>query len=329
MAWNFPQGAEPLETDQEILDNVEELKEYQTDTQGELPEVTEATEVKIEGEQGNVGEQATMTTQTDGHDLPFAVLKVYGKYIPVQTKDELINLAQQGVDYDNKMYKLREWKEVINVVESNSTIQELIKRVVKDEDINEYVDFNGVSNGDLNDSKKFKEYLKKQVDKELNPYRAKIDELERELFFSELRTKDPTMFDTVFKLCKEIYMLPEGNPNALPNGLKSQINEDREVFKIFYNFVRDKVIAFKNNQPQPETPAGLSNAANRADSSRERQSSQGSQLKRSVRKAPFLENGRENVSSDVGSLTDAEKIWKMPSSKFQELIKRAESKYKR
>lgn len=328
-SWNFPQGTEPLDTDQEILEEALAEEASQTD-ESALPEVTEATEVNEPQQMGMSADQADADHQTDGEGVPYALLKVYGKYIPVQTKEELINLAQQGVDYDNKMYKLREWKDVINVVEENKVVQELIRRALKKEDIEEYVSFDGVNTTDINDSKKFKEYLKKQVDKELSPYRAKIDELEKELFFSELRSKDPELFDTVLDLCKKIYMIPEGEPNAIPAGLKTQINEDKEVFKIFYNFIREKVVAYQNNQPQPETPVNFKPGMTKApDSVPEKQVSQGSQLKRSVRKVPILENGRENISTGTSNLSDAEKIWNMPSSKFQELIKRAESGYKR
>ena len=328
MAWNFPQGAEPLETDQEILENVQELQEHQTGASEQLPEVEEASEVD-EGQQEVPPEPQEREDQTDDPNVPYAMLKVYGKYIPVQTKEELINLAQQGVDYDNKMYKLREWREIIGVVEENKTVQELIRRALKSEDVDEYVNFDGVS--DLGDTKKFKEYLKKQVERELSPYQSKIDELEKELFFSDMRGRDPQLFDTVYTLCQEVYALPEGSPNSLPAGLKKQINEDKEVFKIFYNFIRDKVVAYQNNQPQPETPTELQpNRTKAPDSVPDKQVAHGSQLKRSVRKAPVLENGREHTSSgDSSSLSDAEKIWKMPSSKFQELIKRAESGYKR
>lgn len=328
MAWNFPQGAEPLETDQEILENVQELQEHQTEASEQLPEVEEAVEVD-ESQQEVPPEPQEREDRTDDPNVPYAMLKVYGKYIPVQTKEELINLAQQGVDYDNKMYKLREWREVIGVVEENKTVQELIRRALKKEDVDEYVNFDGVS--DISDTKKFKEYLKKQVERELDPYRSKIDELEKELFFSDMRGRDPQLFDTVYKLCQEVYSLPEGSPNALPAGLKKQINEDKEVFKIFYNFIRDKVVAYQNNQPQPETPTELQpNRTKAPDSVPDRQATHESQLKRSVRKAPVLENGREHApSGDSSSLSDAEKIWKMPSSKFQELMKRAESGYKR
>jgi len=173
--------------------------------------------------------------------------------------------------------------------------------------------------------------LKKQVEAELVPYRSKIDELEKELFFTEMRAKDPQLFDIVFNLCKEVYALPEGAPNALPKGLKKQINEDKEVFKIFYNFIRDKVIAYQQNQPQPDMPTELKpTQAKATDSQPDRQQvSQGTHLKRTVRKVPVLENGRDNESSVSASLSDAEKIWKMPSSKFQELIRKAESGYKR
>jgi len=125
-------------------------------------------------------------------------------------------------------------------------------------------------------------------------------------------------------------MIPEGDPNAIPAGLKTQINEDKEVFKIFYNFIREKVVAYQNNQPQPGTPVNFKPGMTKAsDSMPEKQVSQGSQLKRSVRKVPILENGRENISTGTSNLSDAEKIWNMPSSKFQELLKRAESGYKR
>lgn len=324
MAWNFPQGAEPIEDEKEVAELTEELQEGQTGPQDELPPVEEAAEVEQHTQQS-----VDHTPQPQTEDEPFAMLKVYGKYIPVQTKEELINLAQQGVDYDNKMYKLREWREVIQVVEENKTVQEIIRRALKNEDIDDYVNFDGTSK-DFGDAKKFKDYLKKQVEAELVPYRSKIDELEKELFFADMRGRDPQLFDTVFNLCKEVYALPEGTPNSLPAGLKKQINEDKEVFKIFYNFIRDKVVAYQSNQPQPDVPRELKPDHRQAtDSEPEKQVTQGTTLKRTVRKAPILENGRDNSPSETSTISDAEKIWKMPSSRFQELIRRAESGYKR
>ncbi|NCB94675.1 MAG: hypothetical protein EOM40_19310 [Clostridia bacterium] len=333
MAWNFPQGDVVSENDQEVEELTEELVEGQTGSADtELPSVEEATYVEDhEPEQHEMGQRVDHTPeQQTAENEPFAMLKVYGKYIPVQTKDELINLAQQGVDYDNKMYKLREWREVIGVVEENKVVQEMVRRALKGEDVESFVDFDGVKQ-DFSDTKKFKEYLKRQVDTELSPYRQKIDELERELFFADMRSKDPKLFDTVFNLCKEVYALPEGSPNSIPAGLKKQINEDKEVFKIFYNFVRDKVVAYQTNQPQPDMPTELKPEHRQvADSIPDKQvTQQGTTLKRTVRKAPVLENGRDNSTAGNSTISDAEKIWKMPSSKFQELIRRAESGYKR
>lgn len=326
MAWHFPDGTEPIDDAPEVAELEEALQgEAQTASEEDLPPVSEATEVDYQSVAQSV--DGTTPTQTEGE--PFAILKVYGKYIPVQTKEELINLAQQGIDYDNKMYKLREWREVIQLVEENQTVQELVRRALRKEDVDDYVNFDGISKAPA-DAKQFKEYLKKQVESELTPYRSKIDELEKELFFTEMRSKDPQMFDTVFALCKEVYAIPDGSPNAIPLALKKQINEDKEVFKIFYNFMRDKVIAYQRNQAQPVTSDELKPRPEQdADSTLDRQVTSGVTLKRSVRKAPILETGRDNSRVESSQLTDAEKIWQMPSSKFQELIKRAESGYKR
>ena len=83
-SWNFPQGTEPLDTDQEILEEALAEEARQTD-ESALPEVTEATEVNEPQQMGMSADQADSDHQTDGKEVPYALLKVYGKYIPVQT----------------------------------------------------------------------------------------------------------------------------------------------------------------------------------------------------------------------------------------------------
>lgn len=293
--------ASQTEADQELQENSEEVEE-----------VTEVTD-EHEGAP-NQGEKQTA-------DVPYAVLKVYGKYIPVESKEALIALAQQGVDYDNKMYKLKEWRSLINLYETNQVLRDLSIRALKGEDITSLV--KSSKEPETSDSSKFKDYIKKEVNKELTPYQAKIDELERKLFFEDMKKSDPENFDTIMEVCKEVYNLPATHPNAMPAALKKQINEDKEVFKVYYNFIRDKVVAYKNNQPQPEVPEAL------GETDMESTPKAGVQLKRSVKKAPILESAKGSEPMASSSLSDAEKIWKMPSSKFQELMKKAESSYKR
>lgn len=293
--------ASQTEADQELQENSEEVEE-----------VTEVTD-EHEGAP-NQGEKQTA-------DVPYAVLKVYGKYIPIESKEALIALAQQGVDYDNKMYKLKEWRSLINLYETNQVLRDLSTRALKGEDITSLV--KSSKEPETSDSSKFKDYIKKEVNKELTPYQAKIDELERKLFFEEMKKSDPENFDTIMEVCKEVYNLPATHPNAMPAALKKQINEDKEVFKVYYNFIRDKVIAYKNNQPQPEVPEAL------GETDMESTPKAGVQLKRSVKKAPILESAKGSEPMASSSLSDAEKIWKMPSSKFQEMMKKAESSYKR
>lgn len=293
--------ASQTEADQELQENSEEVEE-----------VTEVTD-EHEGAP-NQGEKQTA-------DVPYAVLKVYGKYIPIESKEALIALAQQGVDYDNKMYKLKEWRSLINLYETNQVLRDLSIRALKGEDITSLV--KSSKEPETSDSSKFKDYIKKEVNKELTPYQAKIDELERKLFFEDMKKSDPENFDTIMEVCKEVYNLPATHPNAMPAALKKQINEDKEVFKVYYNFIRDKVVAYKNNQPQPEVPEAL------GETDMESTPKAGVQLKRSVKKAPILESAKGSEPMASSSLSDAEKIWKMPSSKFQELMKKAESSYKR
>ncbi len=316
MGWNnVPEELVEEPTNAEF----EEELTSQTEDETQAPEDSEVVE--------EVTEDTEYTTDSSNHDekqtanSPFAVLKVYGKYIPVETKEELIALAQQGIDYDNKMYKLKEWRNLINICESNPVLKDLSTRALKGEDITEY-SVKSSNEPETSESSKFKDYIKKEVNRELVPYQSKIDELERKLFFEEMKQQDKENFDTVLSVCKEVYSLPKGHPNAMPEALKKQINEDKEVFKVYYNFIKDKVLAYKNNQPQPDVPEELNNTPEPVVKS-------GPQLKRSVKKAPILESAKGSEVISTSSLSDAEKIWKMPSSKFQEMMKKAESTYRR
>jgi len=316
MAWNnVPEEFLDETTNEEFEEELESQTGADEELSDNSEEVEGATEV-TEEQQGapNQGEKQTA-------DVPYAVLKVYGKYIPIESKEALIALAQQGVDYDNKMYKLKEWRSLINLYETNSVLKDLSTRALKGEDITNFV--KSSNEPETTESSKFKDYIKKEVNKELTPYQTKIDELERKLFFEEMKKNDPDNFDTIMEVCKEVYNLPSTHPNAMPSTLKKQINEDKEVFKVYYNFIKDKVVAFKNNQPQPEVPEELGNT------DMEQAPKSGVQLKRSVKKAPILESAKGSEPMHTSSLSDAEKIWKMPSSKFQEMMKKAESGYKR
>lgn len=318
MGWNnVPEMDTEDTTQEEFEEELESQTEADQDLQEDSQEVEEATEYTNE-QQTEITEEQRQTAET-----PYAVLKVYGKYIPVESKAELIALAQQGIDYDNKMYKLKEWRSLIQLYESNPVLKDLGTRALKGEDISGYAS-KPSRETKTGESSKFKDYIKKEVSKELTPYQSKIDELERKLFFDEMKQKDKENFEVVFNVCKEVYNLPRNHPNAMPDVLKKQINEDKEVFKVFYNFIRDKVVAFKNNKPQPDVPEEFGNTDMDTTSV-----NKGVQLKRSVKKAPILESSKGSESVSNSTLSDADKIWKMPSSKFQEMMKKAESGYKR
>jgi len=343
MAWKIPDSV-IMESELLAAEPQEEATpDEQTPTEGAPEGDTTPPEVSTTLETPDVPDAQEVeqpSPQSEGE--PFAELNVYGHMLPVKTKQELIAYAQMGVDYENKMHSIRQWRNYISVLNSNSLVKKVADAAIKGEDISKYVSVD--SSGNLCEPQPatvstepetpelaFKKFIHETVKQEVEPLVKKptASSVDYQAALSSLKAEDSEWFDIVYAACIEIYNLPEGAPMAIPSSLRSQVNEDPKAFRIFYKMVRDRVVPYiqsmKEKKANPVVPQAAPQEAPQVVATE-------LTPKRVVRKAPILESARgaSPIEQLEAGLEDANAIWDLPTSKFNKLMSEMEQrKYRR
>lgn len=344
--WDLPQEGDNPDASGEPVNSVtEETTPTETTPETPVTEVPELTTGNLdEGVDTDLPEPTEPTEPTEpGEQVPFAVLNVYGQEIPVHSKKELINLAQQGVDYNSKMYSLRLWRQQIDAISKNNLLKEVVERAVKGEDVNALLvtamsgkteptePTNETEPDDQDESGDFKRYIAKQVEQAIKPQTDEIVKLKKLLFFEKLRASDPQYFDTVYGVMKDAY----ATPGALPDGMKQAIDSDPATFIEFYKSTRQAVLsrlgvtnAPIQQAPAPVTPLAETPKPATPEPVAEQQPRTEVRLRRQIQRPAVLESGRESqMDTQQRVLDEAEAIWDMPVSKFEELVKKNRTRY--
>lgn len=297
-----------LETEEDSEDS--NLEEQQTEEEQESTE----TEEDVVSDEENTEEE-----DTESEPKPVAVLTVYGKQIPIGTMDELVQYAQRGVDYAQKLHLLKEWRGVIEAVSYNPQLKTLVDKVIKGEDISGYIrdpkaksDFSEDENEDeiqnVGDTaiSEIREALEditdKKIQKTLSPYLAQLRERELKDYLKSLEQQNPKHHKTIAQLILMALQDP-----SVPEAIKEAIKTDRNFFENMYNQIRERLEQMdssKNNQESPETETPKRVILEK---------------KRSVSKIPKLEDGKgsQDISIRDKVMEDAEKIWGMSPEEFK------------
>lgn len=348
MAWKLPEGwptddtvdlpeEQEVETSEEEGQEPEEASEVEAEEQTEEEEVEGLVETSEEEEEGAQTETPQPKTQTPTE--PLVVLKVYGQEIPIYDKDTLIGYAQRGVDYESKMYKLRQWKEQIALIEAKPALKALVEKGVSGENVDDYISFARIAPQQIEQTEiqedpddpmtQLRTIVREEITKTVRPALEEVSQIKqksaKEAFFDQLKKEDPLYFDVVTKLCQAAYNLPEGHPDALPKSLKAAINSDPQAYKTYYGIMRDKVIAYMAaNNMSLETPNPQVGAPTKPAPTTQMK------LVKQVKKPPIIESGKESGQVTARKvLNEAEEIWNMPSAAFRKLVSDSEKGYKR
>lgn len=108
------------------------------ETEVEEPESPRRGEQPVEGVQEQEGtgqeeEEQEEGRQEERQDEPLVVLKRYGKEYPVYEVENLVRLAQMGLDYTLKTQQLAGWQKVIQTLISNPDLMDLVDRRMRGE----------------------------------------------------------------------------------------------------------------------------------------------------------------------------------------------------
>lgn len=304
-------------------------------TDVEIPDDgTDGSEVTVEKandtEVPNVADETEVTEVTKPTKEPVAVLKVYGQEIPVYSKDELIALAQKGVDYNAKMYTLKSWKTHINVLSKNSLLRDLVERAANgsEDEVRKIIERGMASTDavptddteDVTDEFSYDTGVKKVFDNSVKqavtPISKDVESMQRELFLLKLRTADPTYFDSVYNVMGELY----NTPNALPKQLANAINNDPETFVSFYKAIRQELIN-RNSKHVEKEPAGDTSETvqTKPDAEPTVKTKTVEKPVQRFTKTPVLERATSDTVDIESQVRDeAEKIWNMSDKEFRE-----------
>ena len=268
--------------------------------------------------------------QEDKEQEPIVVLKVRGRDYPIHDKDQLITLAQQGVDYATKMYNMKPWRYLIEAYTKNDEFKSIADKVIRGEDWKEAFapkqQAQPAPSDAPADDESVEAYIKREVDRRVqeavtplkeNLTRTQEQEKTRK-FLDELRAADPEHFATVYAAMQQIY----NTPNLLPDGVRKDIDTNQEAFISFYTTVRERVIP-GTPIPEPTKKAPTPQPTPKPEPQRKEQ------LRQRKTPPPVLEGGR-GVVDMVPDKTqkEADAIWEMSDEDFAKYVARNERAYR-
>ena len=89
--------------------------------------LTEEPEVTLEDQQVVTEDNNEVDNQTTGLMIQNPILKYKGREVPIDSEEELINLAQKGFKLESKMAKIKPYKQMISILDNSTVGTEDIK----------------------------------------------------------------------------------------------------------------------------------------------------------------------------------------------------------
>ena len=289
------------------------------------PEPTDDDSVPVDG-----GQQPEPAQEVTKEQEPIVVLRVRGRDYPVHDKEQLITLAQQGVDYATKMYNMKPWRYLIEAYTKDDDFKAIADKAIRGEDWKGAIAPAKEQPAPVDTSaedESVEDYIKREVEKRVKeavtPLKAQQEATKKgkeiRRFLDELRAADPENFDTVYSAMMDIYHAPD----MLTEGVRHDIDTNPKAFLNFYATVRSRVVPEKPAPASKTSPEPAAKPAPATDTKRTEQ------LRQRKTPPPVLEGGRgaaDVVSADVRK--DADVIWSMSDADFAELVAHNERSYR-
>lgn len=307
----FPVQEEPKGEATQDNDLVKKYADFLTDPQ-KMAQVSSSVE-EVKEEEGTteeavteeVGESDSLQESPESQS-PVAVLKVYGREIPIYSKEDLVRYAQMGVDYALKMSQLKQWVNEIQFIQSNPQVRELISRGLRGEDVSKYISFSGFSEKEeatpiestveVASKDVIEKVIERTIQDKMLPY---LHTINTTMFIQNLRTQDPKYADLILKTIASWATSP---PPNLPKGLLEAMDRDPQTFLAVYNALRNQIIRFEE------------------ETKKEASTQKVSKLKSKVA-PPILEKGSGSASQiEERMIEDLKSPWDLKDEQFKKLL---------
>ena len=309
-------------------------------------ESTEAdTEQTEENAQPTDAQTKEQTTTPENEKQPYRVLKYHGQEVPVDTEEDFVRLASQGLDYTRKTQQIAPYRTIVERLNADPSLMAQVMALVQngtvpqlqmqqqtpqapaqpsepepemrdDETWDEYKERLGKWKETQSEQQNVpqpdpQELFKQQFDQAMN------DRMRQE---SAVRVAQLTLQDPAYEEVLSAI-------SNLPPSLQQTMNNDPITYQIVYDQIRSNIAngqmyfaELRNNrQPQQQAQAAVQPA-------QAAQTQQPVQLKANSKPAPFVEGARGQRTpgakrSGVQGLPDD--IWGMDDKKFNALVEKS------
>lgn len=309
-------------------------------------ESTEAdTEQTEENAQPTDAQTKEQTTTPENEKQPYRVLKYHGQEVPVDTEEDFVRLASQGLDYTRKTQQIAPYRTIVERLNADPSLMAQVMALVQngtvpqlqmqqqtpqapaqpsepepemrdDETWDEYKERLGKWKETQSEQQNVpqpdpQELFKQQFDQAMN------DRMRQE---SAVRVAQLTLQDPAYEEVLSAI-------SSLPPSLQQTMNNDPVTYQIVYDQIRSNLkdgqmyfAELRNNrQPQQQAQAAV-------QPTQAAQTQQPVQLKANSKPAPFVEGARGQRTpgakrSGVQGLPDD--IWGMDDKKFNALVEKS------
>lgn len=283
---------------------------------------------------------------------PFRTLKYHGQEIPVETEEEFVRLASQGLDYTRKTQQLAPYRALIDRINSDPSLMEKVVTLVQTGTLPTQQSTNPVSREpepeEPNDDETWDEFLERrnrwrEEQKNAPTQNAQNEDavfmqrfnaaLEAKRRAEELNHTAQLSIQDPF--CQEVFMAFQAE---LPPALLETVNNDPRTYRLVYDQMRTllgKGPYFANLGRAPQAampPAQTPNVAPATPQAPAQQQPPAQKpvqpvtLKSGSNKAPYVEPSRGQktpgaVKKTLPGLPDD--VWGLPDNDFSALVEKA------
>lgn len=309
-------------------------------------ESTEAdTEQTEENAQPTDTQTKEQTTTPENEKQPYRVLKYHGQEVPVDTEEDFVRLASQGLDYTRKTQQIAPYRVIVERLNSDPSLMAQVMALIQNgtvphpqmqQQTQQAPAQPSEPEPEMHDDETWDEYKerlskwKETQSAQQNVPQPDPQELFRQQFdqamndrmrqesaarVAQLTLQDPAYEDVLNEVSK------------LPPSLQQTMNNDPITYQIVYDQIRSNIAngqmyfaELRNNrQPQQQAQAAVQPA-------QAAQTQQPVQLKANSKPAPFVEGARGQKApgakrSGVQGLPDD--IWGMDDKKFNALVEKS------
>lgn len=314
-----------------ILDgDVEEESEEVEAEEAEEAETEETEEVATEKQEPNLPEQ----------EGPYRTLKYHGQEIPVQSEEEFVRLASQGLDYTRKTQQIAPYRSLVEQISNDADLAAKVLALVETGTIPGLQQARTAPQtpepDEPNDDETWDEFIERRDDwrkeQSAQPQTPQMDE--NELFMQrfnaalEVRKRQ----EIVEQVARKTITDPEhekviGNfQSQLTPAMLEAMNKDVLTYQIIYDQLRERMYGkgqtFFYKQDPSNTPEGQ---PVQQEIKTQPAPAQSVKLKTASSKAPYVESGRgQKVTSGkkrvIPELPDD--IWSVSPSDFDSFVEK-------